>query len=76
MESELEKTPQDTSTGQQEEGREGYNAGGSYSRTYGNAAARTPPFLWATAQEIIATYSVPAAYRSYFPYMRAEGESS
>ncbi len=41
-----------------------------------NAAARTPPFLWATAQEIIATYSVPAAYRSYFPYMRAEGESS
>jgi len=29
-----------------------------------------------TAQEIIATYSVPAAYRSYFPYMRAEGESS
>ena len=41
MESELEKTPQDTSTGQQEEGREGYNAGGSYSRTYGTGGART-----------------------------------
>jgi len=41
MESEMEKTPQDTSKGQQEESREGYNAGGSYSRTYGNAGART-----------------------------------
>ena len=41
MESEMEKIPQDTSTGQQEEGREGYNAGGSYSRTYGNAGAET-----------------------------------
>lgn len=41
MESELEKIPQDTSTGQQEEGREGYNAGGSYSRTYGTGGART-----------------------------------
>ena len=41
MESEMEKIPQDTSTGQQEEGREGYNAGGNYSRTYGTGGART-----------------------------------
>lgn len=40
------------------------------------AAAKIPPLLWATAQEIIDTYSVPAAYRSYFPYIRAESDSS
>ena len=40
------------------------------------AAAKIPPLLWATAQEIIDTYSVPAAYRSYFPYICAESDSS
>ena len=38
---------------------------------------KTPPFLWATAQEIADIYSVPAAYRSYFPYLQApDGTSS
>ena len=42
-----------------------------------NIQAKTPHLLWATAQEIVDTYSVPAAYRSYFPYIRsADGESS
>lgn len=39
-----------------------------------NIQAKTPPFLWATAQEIVDTYSVPAAYRSYFPYIRSSAE--
>ncbi|WP_314597170.1 A/G-specific adenine glycosylase [uncultured Selenomonas sp.] len=38
---------------------------------------KTPPLLWATAQEIADIYSVPAAYRSYFPYLQApDGTSS
>ena len=38
---------------------------------------KTPPLLWATAQEIADIYSVPAAYRSYFPYLQApDGASS
>ena len=36
--------------------------------------AKTPLLLWATAQEIADTYSVPAAYRSYFPYIQASAE--
>lgn len=35
---------------------------------------KTPLLLWATAQEIADTYSVPAAYRSYFPYIRSSAE--
>ena len=35
---------------------------------------KTPRLLWATAQEIADTYSVPAAYRSYFPYIRSSTE--
>ena len=35
---------------------------------------KTPLLLWATAQEIADTYSVPAAYRSYFPYIRSSTE--
>ena len=35
---------------------------------------KTPPLLWATAREIADTYSVPAAYRSYFPYIRSSVE--
>ena len=35
---------------------------------------KTPPLLWATAREIADTYSVPAAYRSYFPYIQASAE--
>ena len=35
---------------------------------------KTPPILWATAREIADTYSVPAAYRSYFPYIRSSVE--
>ena len=35
---------------------------------------KTPPLLWATAREIADTYSVPAAYRSYFPYIRSSAE--
>ena len=42
-----------------------------------DAQTKTPPFLWATAQEIADIYSVPAAYRSYFPYLQApDGASS
>lgn len=41
------------------------------------AQTKTPPLLWATAQEIADIYSVPAAYRSYFPYLQApDGTSS
>lgn len=41
------------------------------------AQTKTPPLLWATAQEIADIYSVPAAYRSYFPYLQApDGASS
>ena len=35
---------------------------------------KKPLLLWATAQEIADTYSVPAAYRSYFPYIRSSAE--
>ena len=35
---------------------------------------KPPLLLWATAQEIADTYSVPAAYRSYFPYIRSSTE--
>ena len=35
---------------------------------------KTPLLLWATAQEIADIYSVPAAYRSYFPYIRSSAE--
>lgn len=35
---------------------------------------KTLLLLWATAQEIADTYSVPAAYRSYFPYIRSSTE--
>ena len=35
---------------------------------------KKPLLLWATAQEIADTYSVPAAYRSYFPYIRSSTE--
>ena len=42
-----------------------------------DAQTKTPPLLWATAQEIADIYSVPAAYRSYFPYLQApDGASS
>ena len=42
-----------------------------------DAQTKTPPLLWATAQEIADIYSVPAAYRSYFPYLQApDGTSS
>ena len=42
-----------------------------------DAQTKIPPLLWATAQEIADIYSVPAAYRSYFPYLQApEGASS
>jgi len=34
------------------------------------------PLLWATAQEIADTYSVPSAYRSYFPYIGTPDEQS
>ena len=37
---------------------------------------KKPLLLWATAQEIADTYSVPAAYRSYFPYIRSSAELS
>ena len=37
---------------------------------------KTPPLLWATAQEIADTYSVPSAYRSYFPYIGTPDEQS
>lgn len=38
---------------------------------------KTPALHWATTQEIIDTYSVPSAYRSYLPYIRSTaGESS
>ena len=35
---------------------------------------KKPLLLWATAREIADTYSVPAAYRSYFPYIRSSAE--
>ena len=42
-----------------------------------DAQTKTLPLLWATAQEIADIYSVPAAYRSYFPYLQAlDGASS
>ena len=41
-----------------------------------DAQTKTPPLLWATAQEIADIYSVPAAYRSYFPYLQAPDRAS
>ena len=42
-----------------------------------DAQTKTPPLLWTTPQEIADIYSVPAAYRSYFPYLQEpDGASS
>ena len=37
--------------------------------SYGSIPKESPSFFWATEKEMLDTYSIPAAYRSYFPYI-------